>query len=314
MGCNMKPPVAKTRLLPELRARVLELRRTHSTADVARQTGLSVGTVKAICSRAGTTRDNTAARAFFALPPLALTSTTAVTAPAPLPQQRNVTGDVDIDAMLWLREVIQTGDSALIDTAIEAAKRVKTPVKELERRYGDYLLRASGGNTMQAVFGSIGFGDLKELAERTLDKKARCREAVARFGSEQAVFADTAPELFCIDALAKVKREGRFGDYPLQPMCKAFEAHADKRPHTLSDCMAELAFWDALYHLRSAWPNSGDDLPQVSARRDYLHHCMGVLRCKGRDEAKAVLRYLAGPGQDALDEQALDLVLQNLIG
>ena len=314
MTDNMKPPVAKTRLLPELRARVLELRRTHSTADVARQTGLSVGTIKTICSRAGATRDNTAARAFFALPPLAQPSTSAVTAPAALPQQRNVTGDVDIDAMLWLREVIQTGDTTLIDTAIEAAKRVKTPVKELENRYGDYLLRANGGNTMQAVFGSIDFGNLAGLAKNVLDRQARCREAVARFGSEAAVFDDTEPELFCIQALAKVKREGRFGDYPLKPTCAAFEAHTDKRPHTLSDCLVELAFWDALYHLRSAWKNSGDDLPQVSARRDYLHRCMGVLRCKGKDEAKAVLRYLAGPGQDAMDEEATDLVLQNLIG
>ena len=46
---------------------------------------------KAVCSRAGTTRDNSAARAFFALPPLALANTTAVTAPAALPVQRNST-------------------------------------------------------------------------------------------------------------------------------------------------------------------------------------------------------------------------------
>ena len=83
MTGNMKPPVAKARLLPELRARVLELRRTHSTADVARQTCLAVGTVKAICSRAGTTRDNTAARAFFALPPLALAWTARKGTPWP---------------------------------------------------------------------------------------------------------------------------------------------------------------------------------------------------------------------------------------
>ena len=314
MDGNMKPPVAKTRLAPEVRARVLELRRTHSTADVARQTGLPIGTVKALASRVGMTRNNTAARAFFALPPLVQASTTAVAAPAALPVQRNVTGDTDTDAMLWLREVIQTGDSALIATAMQAAKRVKTPVKELERRYGDYLLRASGGNTLQAAFGSIGFGDLQGLAKGVLDRQARCREAVARFGSEAAVFADTAPELFCIQALAKVKPEAKWGSYPLQATCTAFEAHAAMRPHTLSDCLAELAFWNALYHLRSAWPNSGDDLPQVSARRDYLHRCMGVLRSKGRDEAKAVLRYLAGPGQDALDEEATDLVLENLIG
>lgn len=262
-----------------------------------------------MCSRAGTTRDNSAARAFFALPPLALASTTAVTAPAPLPVQRNVTGDTDIDAMLWLREVVQTGDTALIDTAIEAAKRVKTPVKELEKRYGDYLMRASGGNTMQAVFGSIDFANLEGLAKGVLDRQERRREAVARFGSEAEVFADSVPELFCIDALAHLEPEGMFSSYPLQPMCEAFEAHTDKRPHTLSDCLAELAFWGDLYRLRSAWQNSGDDIPQVQARRDYLRHCLSVLRCKGKDEAKAVLRYLVD--QDMCDDD--DPILENLI-
>ena len=129
MAGGMKPPVAKSRLLPELRARVLELRRTHSAADVARQTGLPVGTVKAICSRAGTTRDNMAARAFFTLPPLALVSTTAVTAPAVLPEQRAVTGDADVDAVLWLREVVATGDGDLIAKALQAAQRIQTPAK-----------------------------------------------------------------------------------------------------------------------------------------------------------------------------------------
>ena len=68
----MKPPVAKTRLAPELRARVLELRRTHSAGNVAKLTGLPVGTIKALVSRAGVTRDNDVARAFFALPALVM--------------------------------------------------------------------------------------------------------------------------------------------------------------------------------------------------------------------------------------------------
>ena len=59
MGGTMKPPVAKTRHAPEVRARVLELRRTHSAAEMARQTGLPIGTVKALASRAGVTRNNT---------------------------------------------------------------------------------------------------------------------------------------------------------------------------------------------------------------------------------------------------------------
>ena len=107
MGDNMKPPVSKTRLSPELRAQVLELRRANSITEVARITGVAVGTVKTICSRAGATRDNTAARAFFTLPELVLTEVTAVAIPAPLPEQRSVTGDVDVDAVLWLREQLQ---------------------------------------------------------------------------------------------------------------------------------------------------------------------------------------------------------------
>ena len=49
----MKPPVAKVRLSTEVRAQVLELRRSNSITEVARITGLVAGTVKAICSRAG---------------------------------------------------------------------------------------------------------------------------------------------------------------------------------------------------------------------------------------------------------------------
>jgi len=302
-------------MTPEQRTQVLELRRTHSAAEVAKQTGLPMGTVKALCSRAGVTRGNAQALAFFALPPLVLSDCTAVAAPAALPEQRNVTGDTDTDAMLWLREVIETGDAALIATAMQAAQRIKTPAKELERRYADHLVRASGGNTLTAMFGSMNFADLPGHAKTVLDKQARRREAVARFGSEAAVFADTATELFCMDALAKVKRERQWDSYPLKAACTAFEAHADMRPHTLGDCLAELAYWDALYRLRSAWPDSCDPLPQVSAREDYLHHCMGLLRPKDRGEAKEVLRYLVSDhGKEAVDEDTTDLILANLVG
>ena len=129
----VKPPVSKQRLTQQQRVQVLELRRSNSITEVARLTGLPPGTVKTVCSRAGATRDNMAARAFFTLPPLALADTTAVTAPAVLPEQRAVTGDKDVDAMLWLREVVETGDGDLIAKALEAAQRIQTPAKELGR-------------------------------------------------------------------------------------------------------------------------------------------------------------------------------------
>ena len=77
--------------------------------------------------------------------------------------------------------------------------------------------------------------------------------------------------------------------------------------------MHELDYWDALYTQRSAWQNSGDDLPQVSARRDYLRRCLSVLRPTSRNEAKAVLRHIA-ENRDCLNDAEMDAVLENLIG
>ncbi len=314
MGCNMKPPVAKPRLPPELRARVLELRRSNSITEVARITGVAVGTVKTLCSRAGATRDNMAARAFFALPPLALADTTAVTAPAALPEQKSVTGDKDTDAMLWLREVVATGDAGLIAKALEAAERIKTPAKELELRYGRHLIAAAGGNTFAGVFGSMNFADLAGHARNVIDRQTRQREAMSRWGSEAAMWADQATEQFCIDTLINLEPGGMFHEYDTDDAVKAFEVEAAMRPHTLADCLHELDYWSALYTQRSAWPDAGDGLPQTRARENYLRRCLSVLRPKSRDDAKAVLRHMADERDSFGNEEVTDAILENLIG
>lgn len=312
MADNMKPPVSSKRLTDKQRAQVLELRRSNSITEVARITGLPVGTVKTICSRAGATRDNTAARAFFTLPELVLTEVTAVAIPAPLPKQRAVTGDKDTDAMLWLREVVATGDADLIATALQAAERIKTPAKDLEMRYADYLVRTTG-NTLMAAFGSMGFADLPCHARNVIDRQIRQREAVARFGSEAAMWADQATEQFCIDTLISLEPGGTWREYDTDDAVKAFETEAAMRPHTLADCLHELDYWSALYTQRSAFERHCDNIPPVRARESYLHRCLSVLRPKGRDDAKAVLRHIADD-KDSFDEEVTDAILENLIG
>jgi hypothetical protein len=59
----MKRPVS-----PEQRQQVIDLRRSHSLADVASMTGLPLGTVKTLVSRSGRFSDNLAHRALFTLP------------------------------------------------------------------------------------------------------------------------------------------------------------------------------------------------------------------------------------------------------
>jgi len=225
-----------------------------------------------------------------------------------------VTGDHDMDAMLWLRQVVQSGDAGLIAKAMQAAERIKTKPDELEKRYGDFLMRQSNGNTMHAVFGSIGFANLKGLAERVLDKQQRRTEALARFGSMDGVFATLAQEQFCMDVLAPVPvASGAWGRIDQAQANAAFAQHPDMVPHTLADCLHELEYWDALYRLRHGWDNAGDELPEVYARRCYLDsHCLSTIRPKSRAEAKAVLRFMAK--NEMFDRSETDAVLENLVG
>ena len=215
-----------------LRAQVLALRRTQSARAVAQALNIPLGTLKAISSRSGITRNNEDLRAFFRLPEIVASACTALQPPVAPPQPVAVTGDKDLDAVLWLRQVVQTGDTALIDKAMQAAERIKTKPDELEKRYGDFLMRQTGGNTMRAVFGSIGFANLKGLAESTLDKQARKREALARFGSDQAVFATLPQEQFCMDALALVPQDTKgWHDFDQEQGNAAFAQQTELVPH-----------------------------------------------------------------------------------
>ncbi len=296
-----------------LRAQVLTLRRTQSARAVAQALNIPLGTVKAITSRAGLTRDNQKLREFFRLPEPTASTCTALQPPVAPPEPVAVTGDRDLDAVLWLRQVVQTGDAALIAKAMQAAERIKTKPDELERRYADFLMRQSNGNTMAAVFGSIGFANLTGLAERVLDKQQRRTEALARYGSMEAVFATLPQEQFCMDALALVPASAiGWHDYDPELVNAAFAQQTELVPNTLTDCLHELEFWDALYRLRNGWDNAGDDLPEVNARRHYIEaHCLSTIRPKTRDEAKAVLRFMAA--HEMFDRTETDAVLQNMV-
>ena len=305
----------RPRLNPAVRAQVLELRRTQSATAVAKALSLPLGTVKTIASRAGITRDNQRLREFFRLPEPVLSDCTELATPAAPPEAVKVTGDREMDAVLWLREVVKTGDPDLIEKAREAAARIKTPAKELESRYAQFLMTTTG-NSMVAAFGSIGFTEINRLADGVIERQGRKRNAVARYGSEEAVFADTPQESFCKDALLLVPQgDGGWNRYEKNAALvdRVFDQCADLVPYTLSDCLFETDFWDSLYRLRSAWENSGDHWPEVTARTDYLWRCMSRIKPKSRAEAKEVLRYLAGD-EDRLGYSGADAILENLIG
>lgn len=305
-GVSTKPKVSD-----DLRHRVLDLRRRHSLREVAEATGLPLGTVKTITSRSGAFRDNAAQRALFSLPPIKVIAAETLPYVPELPPQQTVTGDAEVDALMWLRQVIETGEAGLIERAMEWAQKIKTPLKDLEQRYSDHLLANCGGNVFK-TFGSIGFADLEGLARRAInDHRARI-EGRARFGDN--LMGDTDAEVFCIEALDGAK-PGQWGFLDEQDVAARFKARPELMPNTLADCLHELAYWADLYRLRMAACDDsidGEGTQEGQARERFVFTLLGEIRPRNREEAKAALRHLID--NERKDDVVADAILDNLIG
>jgi hypothetical protein len=300
----MKPPVS-----PSARQQVLDLRRSLSLRQVAEQTGLPLGTVKTICSRSGTFRENPEHRTLFTLPPIQPSTSTALSVPE-LPPQQVVTGDAEVDAVLWLRSIIAIGQQPLIDKAMELAKHLKTPLAELEKRYTKYLTAKNPGSLF-AGLSSMGFDDLRGHAKKSIDKALRRHEAEARFGN--TLFHDTPAEQFCIETLAGLKPKGHLQELNAAQVAKRFKARPDLIPNTLTDCLHELAYWHELWVLRSAVDFNAAEMPlEVDERRQFVFGLLAQRRPRNKAEAISVFRYMASA--DTMDRSETNAILENLIG
>jgi hypothetical protein len=300
----MKHPVSY-----EQRRAVLDLRRRHSLGEVAKITGLPIGTVKTLVSRSGAFRDNPRHRALFSMPDIEV-SRQSLPATVELPPKETVTGDSEVDAILWLRAVIDTGQRALIEMAMQAKERITTPNRELERRYTEFLRREHPGN-MFATISSIGFADLDAMAAKVIKREILRVEAFGRFGDN--LFAETPAESFCISALHGLEIGGYFGEFDDAEVASRFNSHAQLLPFTLSDCLAELGYWNDLYWLRHAvdWDYS-DGTPETTARDNFVFGLLAEIRPRGTEEAMAVLEYLGR--SDRMGRTETKAILSNLIG
>ncbi len=299
----------KQRVSDDQRRQVLDLRRRHSLREVAEITGLPLGTVKTLVSRSGAFRDNEQHRTMFTLPPISASTETLPSVPE-LPPQEVVTGDKEVDAVLWLRSIIGTGQAALIDRAMEGAKKIKTPLDVLEKRYTAHLVDSNPGHPFAAM-SSFGFADLEALATRAIERHRLRLEGNARFGD--ALLADTEAESFCIDALRGLEATGQLGDFDKSEVAARFNAHPELLPHTLADCLYELDYWDHLYRLRNAVDRDASDGPPDATARDwFVFGLLAQIRPRDKAEALAVFRYLIASQRDDMPES--EAILINLIG
>ena len=297
-----------SRISDDQRQQVIELRRSHSLSKVSELVGLPLGTVKTILTRSGRFKDNPTHRAMFTLPEQQKATSTQ---PATLevPPQQSVTGDLEVDAVLWLRAVISTGQVGLIDRAMEATKRIKTPFKELEKRYHDFLHVSQPGNFF-ATFAAIGFADLDGLAKKSITREQRRCEALARFG--EAIFDDTRAEAFCIEMLRGLEPiKGKIG-YDKHEVAERFKQCPEYLPNTLADCLHELDYWSQLYQLRNAHDSYYDDCDSESSAREwFVFGMLAEIRPKNRNEAKAVLKYMRDSDRTGMEES--NAILDNLL-
>ncbi|HKM36067.1 MAG TPA: hypothetical protein VJY83_00310 [Thiopseudomonas sp.] len=267
-------------------------------------TGLPLGTVRTIVRRSGAFTDNLKHRELFTLPPIQQSQSTGIAATV-MPLQQTITGDLELDAVLWLREVIDTGNAAYIDKALEAAANIKTPPAELETRYMRHVMQTTGNQT-KALFGSMGFANLEVHAKAARRKAILISEAVARFGTDD--WFETEADHFCADALKGLKSRNMWLD---EAECAArFRQHTDLMPHTLDDCLYELAYWGNLYRLRYAL-HECDHPPESESREQFIYQMLGQIRPRNKTEAKAVLSYLIY--RERKDDKDFDAIVENLL-
>lgn len=256
-------------------------------------------------------QDNQAFRALFTLPPIQPSNSTALAVPE-TPTPKTVTGDREVDAVLWLQECVRTGHQALIDNALQAARKIATPMKELSQRYANYLMGQHGSSIMAAL-GSMNFGDLESQAKDAIERKQKQHAALSRFGTVDALFSDTAAEAASTKALRGVKRtkDGIFNDYDPAQVEQRFSKSVDLRPDTLADCLHGLDYWHQLYWLRAAFEGVGDSPAYAQAHEDHCFAMLAKIAPRSKEESLAVLEHMEE--RSAEDREESPAILRNLI-
>jgi hypothetical protein len=252
--------------------------------------------------------NNATLRALFTLPPIKESAGTALAVPE-MPKQAATTGDREVDAVLWLQSLVQSGHQAYIDKALEAVKLVRTPMKVLEDRYAAYL-RNGGAHVFQILFGTMGFGDLESKASAAIKKARATHDALSRFGSIEALFADTPAEKACKKSLRGLKSD-RMNFYADDQASERFGKQAQLTPSTIDDCLYARGYWSDLYRLRQAAGDYGDSLPAAYAHESYCLSMLAKIKPRDASDALSAFDYLYESGaNDCSDSQA---ILRNLI-
>ncbi|WAH52057.1 helix-turn-helix domain-containing protein [Pseudescherichia vulneris] len=279
--------------------------------------------------------DNIEHKALFTIPTAAHSTTLANI--KPLPEQRKITGDKQTDAYLWVLEVIRMNEPAHLDAAEAALEKITITPKEAEKRYSRYLL-ANRVDPFVAAFGTIGMDDPAraiQIARENIRKAAGVR---ATFGSYEAALEDVEAERI-IKTSPKYVKGYDFG-WSAEEMeaghisgHRIFEIDDQRRalvggycdvlpqPHTLSDVVRELVYWDWLYLERDCAARElgheygySEHSNAVYDRENYLEKLLSSIKPVTRAEAVEVCIWLLANERTEYMENGGAAIILNLVG
>ncbi|MDK9373408.1 helix-turn-helix domain-containing protein [Lelliottia sp. V106_10] len=279
--------------------------------------------------------DNIEHKALFTIP--AATHSTAPVTIKSLPPQRNITGHKQTDAYLWVLEVIRMNEPAHLDAAEAALVKIKITPKQAEERYSRYML-ANGGDPLQIAFGTIGMDNPARSIQIARENIKKAADVRAIFGSYEAALDDVEAE-YVIKSSPKFIDDHRWGwtvsenkagsinggrMNEIDDQRRAFvDGYRDvlPDPHTLSDVVRELIYWDWLYWARNTAGNEleheygySDHHESVYDRERYLEKLLATIKPVMRTEAIEVCRWFLESEKGQYMENHGAAVILNLVG
>lgn len=212
-----------------------------------------------------------------------------------LPEQQTITGDVEVDACLWLANVCKTArDFHVLDLVLEAAQRITTPSEEIERRYVSWLRGQPNIHPLQMAFASIGMGNIQEKVEAARERIAKYNEAAVIFGSYQQALMPTPAEQM-VERTAGALPDVHAWNCTQAEYAKLFTDSVN--PSTLTEVAAELRYWNWLYQARWRMQQTEapdeylpDDPPIIEARRQWVEGLLCELPPQDHQEVLDIIK------------------------
>jgi hypothetical protein len=244
-------------------------------------------------------------------------STDPISLPSkPIPQKQQVTGDHELDTVLWLSEVCSTTcDLDVLDKVLEYAQQITTPAEKLAVRYRDYQLE-NGVTAFAASMTTFGFGDIDRVVRSARYRINKTIEGLQLFGSFEGAMAPTAPERMLMDSITL--SEDEFFSLSYEEIPNIFGGSAN--PGTLSEALQEIRYWEWLDKIRKSMimtfdPNYCDSYRDslLGGRKTFVFRQLLVLDPVDLEEARKVARAIQ-PDDLRFDTDFENKILLHLLG